>query len=202
MSGAEPIVFAVRLAMLAAAPPEELPPEHATIDPKRFRYRAASLVVGPRVTFPFVGPCASVYDCPPGALVGFSAEAGSRLARLLVELYSAPVPYFSGDVAVVEGINLGVGGLFGDERFRGGATLVLGYSTFVAGDVRFLAAPWVGRRGGRHGLEARAGVAWFGVVHVGLHYRWFPAALNRYRERPTSPHHPPTPARQERRRRR
>lgn len=158
-----------------------LPPDRSELEPKRFRYRASSLVVGPRATLTFFEspPCRYLGECPPGIVLGFSAEAGSRRARVLVELNTAPIPYFAGDVAVVEGINAGVGGLFGNESFRGGAMVSIGYAALAGGDARFVAAPWVDRRGGRHGIEVRVGGTWWGALHIGLHYRWFPRVLNR-----------------------
>jgi hypothetical protein len=180
-------VFApVLLSMIFAAAPQEpqtLPPDYGEVEPRRFRYRASSMLVGLRGTFTFVDSptCETIASCPPGAVLGFSSELGTRSARLLLETYTAPVPYFPGDIAVVEALNFGLGGLFGNERFRGGVTLFTGVFTLVGTDARFLAAPWTGRRGGRHGIEMRVGTTWWLPLHVGIHYRWFPAALNRRR---------------------
>jgi hypothetical protein len=172
-------ILSILLATAAAAP--ALPPDRAQIEPQPFRYRASSLVVGPRGTFTFFDspPCRYLGACPPGVVLGFSSEFGSRIARVLIELNTAPIPYFSGDVAVVEGINLHAGGMFGNERFRGGVTASTGYAALVGGDARFVAAPWVDAQGGRHGIEVRVGGNWWGAFHVGLHYRWFPRLLNR-----------------------
>jgi hypothetical protein len=182
-----PVVLSMVFAA-ATEEPEILPPDYADVEPRRFRYRASSLLAGVRGTFTFYDSptCGDIASCPPGPVLGFSSEFGTRSARLLLETYTAPVPYFPGDIVVIEALNFGFGGLFGNERFRGGATLVTGAFTLLGVDGRFLAAPWTGRRGGRHGIEIRVGTTWWLPLHVGIHYRWFPAALNRRRSSPAN----------------
>lgn len=153
----------------------------ATYEPRRFRYRGTSFGFGVR-TVARPAYCRSLREgCTLSPLLAATSEFGSTHARLVVELFSAPVDYWEIDFGFPPpAIALAVGGLFGNEKVRGGLLATGGYYWWGV-DARLMITPWRTARGGRHGLELAVGWGLQDFLSAAISYRWFPARLNHRR---------------------
>jgi hypothetical protein len=151
-----------------------LPPTRADLEPRRFRLRTGSFEIGVgwRAEFGFFSAC-DIPLCGFGPRVGFDVELGSRAARMLVGGYTAPLPYFFGDVAMIE-----FGALFGGPKVRAGLTANGGFMD-VGVSVVLRVSPWVGHRGHRHGLDFRVSTSAVMPFGAAITYRFYPRKLDR-----------------------
>lgn len=105
--------------------------------------------------------------------MGFDVELGSRAVRMVVGGYSAPLPYFFGEVAMIQ-----LGALFGGPRVRAGLIANGGFmDTGVSAVLRI--SPWVDRRGHRHGLDLRVSTSAFVPLGAAIAYHFYPRKLDR-----------------------
>jgi hypothetical protein len=152
----------------------DLPPARADLEPKRFRLRTGSFEIGVgwRAELGFYDPC-EFPGCGFGPRVGFDVELGSRAVRMVVGAYTAPLPYFFGEVAMIE-----LGALFGGPRVRAGLVANGGFmDTGLSAVLRV--SPWVGHRGHRHGLDFRVSTSAFVPFGASITYRFYPRRLDR-----------------------
>jgi hypothetical protein len=169
----------------------ELPEDVAVHEPHKFRFRGTGFGFG---ALGGISPAGPDFEVPVhgwgSALVSWDVELGSRRARIVSGFnltsgffYDICGPTVEGcDIVGLYVFGLTAGGLFGNEKFRVGPVGLLGWVA-VGAELRFLMTPWRTRRGGRHGLEVRAG--WMGpyVSTLTIAYRISPARLNRVRSR-------------------
>jgi hypothetical protein len=160
------------------------PPAPSKPDAKRFRLRTGSLEVGlgwraefyPDIPGPSV--CSYNIACGFTPRVGFDFEFGSRAARLVVGSFTAPIPFISGDVIVLEPFIVEVGGLFGGPKIRAGVMLNGGAINGGAAAV-LRVSPWVDRFGHRHGFDLRVSTSVWLPLGLAITYRWYPRKLDR-----------------------
>lgn|GEM_PF-3001683 len=172
----------------ARQPEPELAPLRADVAPTKFRLRTGRFFVGGQWRATLTGPNAPCWwntGCGVSPVLGFDLESGSRAARLLTGVYTAPMPWVTGgsDGEQAEFLMLEVGALFGGPNVRAGFSARFGLMTFAAGTLLLRATPFVGPRGGRHGFELRVGSSYAADLSVGLNYAWHPPRLERTRAR-------------------
>ena len=170
----------------ADAPQPELAPLRADVEPHKFRLRTGRMYVGAQWRATLTGPYAPCWfniACGVSPVVGFDLESGTRWARLLTGVYTAPMPWVTGgsDGEQAEFLMLEVGALFGGPNLRAGLSARVGLMTFIAGTAIVRVTPFVGRRGGRHGFELRVCRSFADDLTVGLNYAWHLPRLERKR---------------------
>lgn len=140
-------------------------------EPKGRGFRGLSFGFGARGVF-MPGSC-----CSFSPIADVMAEFGSRHARFVVGLYSAPLPILDVDVVIFNVLSARVGALFGNENIRGGFTAGGGFLWFGA-DGHLMITPWRTCQGHRHGVELSAGWGWvYGAVAT-IGYRFAPGGPN------------------------
>lgn len=90
-------------------------------------------------------------------VVSLDWELGGERARLALGVESQPtyLYWLGNDVLAIDLVHLRVGGMFGGDALRAGPEVSAGVLS-LGGGARLVYAPWLDRRGRRHGLDVRA----------------------------------------------